>query len=32
MEIVEARGAWTRVRFGAIDAWVAAGALRELAR
>ncbi len=32
VEIVEARGPWTRVRFGAIEASVAAGALRELAR
>jgi hypothetical protein len=32
VEIVEARGPWTRVRFGAIEASVAAGALRDLAR
>jgi hypothetical protein len=32
VELVEARGASTRVRFGAIDVWVASSALRELAR
>jgi hypothetical protein len=32
VEILEARGPWTRVRFGAIDASVAAGSLRDLAR
>jgi len=32
VEIVEARGPWTRVRFGTIEASVAAGALRDLAR
>jgi len=32
VEIVEARGPWTRVRFGSIDVSVAAGALRDLAR
>jgi hypothetical protein len=32
VEIVEARGASTRVRFGAIDAWVSASALRDIAR
>ena len=32
VEVVEARGPWTRVRFGAIEASVAAGALRDLAR
>jgi hypothetical protein len=32
VEIVEAGGAWTRVRFGAIEASVTAGALRDLAR
>jgi hypothetical protein len=32
VEIVDARGPWTRVRFGAIEASVPAGALRELAR
>ena len=32
VEIVESRGASTRVRFGAIDAWVSSGSLRELAR
>ncbi|HEY3820971.1 MAG TPA: hypothetical protein VGL81_27595 [Polyangiaceae bacterium] len=32
VEIVEARGPWTRVRFGAIEASVPAGALRDLAR
>lgn len=32
VEIVESRGASTRVRFGATDAWVSSAALRELAR
>jgi hypothetical protein len=32
VEIVEARGPSTRVRFGATDAWVQASALREIAR
>ena len=32
VEIVESRAAWTRVRFGATDAWVSSEALRELAR
>jgi hypothetical protein len=32
VEVVEARGPWTRVRFGTIEASVAAGALRDLAR
>jgi hypothetical protein len=32
VEVLEARGPWTRVRFGAIEASVAAGALRDLAR
>ncbi len=32
VEVVESRGASTRVRFGAIDAWVPSGTLRELAR
>jgi hypothetical protein len=32
VEIVEAHGASTRVRFGAIDAWVSASALRDIAR
>ncbi len=32
VELVESRGMWTRVRFGALDAWVATSALRELAR
>jgi hypothetical protein len=32
VEVVESRGASTRVRFGAIDAWVPSGTLRELSR
>jgi hypothetical protein len=32
VEIVEARGGSTRVRFGATDAWVATSSLREIAR
>ncbi len=32
VEIVDARGATTRVRFGTVDAWVSSGSLRELAR
>jgi hypothetical protein len=32
VEIVEGRATWTRVRFGALDAWVPTSALRELAR
>jgi hypothetical protein len=32
VEVVESRGASTHVRFGAIDAWIPSGALRELAR
>ncbi|HEX3771585.1 MAG TPA: hypothetical protein VHV30_11995 [Polyangiaceae bacterium] len=32
VEIVEARGAATRVRFGVTDAWVSSSTLRELAR
>jgi len=32
VELVEGRGMWTRMRFGAIDAWVPTSALRELAR
>jgi hypothetical protein len=32
VELVEARGMWTRVRFGVLDAWVPASALRELSR
>ena len=32
VEIVESHGASTRVRFGAIDAWVSSSTLRELAR
>jgi hypothetical protein len=32
VEIVEPRGASTRVRFGATDAWVSSSTLRELAR
>jgi hypothetical protein len=32
VELVEGRATWTRVRFGALDAWVATSALRELAR
>jgi hypothetical protein len=32
VEIVDARGALSRVRFGAVDAWVSSSALRELAR
>jgi hypothetical protein len=32
VEVLEARAAQSRVRFGAFDTWVAASALRELAR
>jgi hypothetical protein len=32
VEIVGERGAWTRVRFGAVDAWVSSTGLRDLAR
>jgi hypothetical protein len=32
VELVEGRSMWTRVRFGALDAWVPTSALRELAR
>jgi hypothetical protein len=32
VEIVEPRGASTRVRFGATDAWIPSGTLRELSR
>jgi len=32
VEIVDARGGWSRVRFGALEVSVAAGALRDLAR
>ena len=32
VEVVEARGAWTRVRFGTVDAWVASDSLRDLSR
>jgi hypothetical protein len=32
VEIVESRGASTRVRFGTVDAWVSSGTLRELSR
>jgi hypothetical protein len=32
VEIVESRGPSTRVRFGAIDAWVSSSTLRELSR
>ncbi len=32
VELLEERGASTRVRFGALEAWVPASALRELAR
>ncbi len=32
VEVIETRGASSRVRFGTIEAWVPAGALRELAR
>ena len=32
VEILEPRGGSTRVRFGAVDAWVSAGSLREIAR
>jgi len=32
VEIVDARGAQTRVRFGAQDTWIATDALREIAR
>lgn len=32
VELVDARGPWTHVRFGSIEAWLASSALRELAR
>jgi hypothetical protein len=32
VEIIDARGAWTRVRFGSLDARIASTALRSLAR
>jgi hypothetical protein len=32
VEVVDARGAQTRVRFGKIDAWIPSNAVRELAR
>jgi len=32
VEVVDERGAWTRVRFGAAAAWVSSAGLRELAR
>ena len=32
VELVDARGAQTRVRFGTVDVWVPAAALREIAR
>jgi hypothetical protein len=32
VEVVETRGALSRVRFGAVEAWVASGSLREIAR
>jgi hypothetical protein len=32
VEVVDARGTWSRVRFGALDAWIASSGLRELAR
>ncbi len=32
VELVDVRGAQTRVRFGTMDIWVPAGALREIAR
>jgi hypothetical protein len=32
VEVIEARGPWTRVRFGSIEASVTAGTLRDLAR
>jgi hypothetical protein len=32
VELVEERSMWTRVRFGALDAWVPTSALRELSR
>ena len=32
VEVVESRGGSTRVRFGAIDAWIPSGTLRELSR
>jgi hypothetical protein len=32
VEMVDARGASTRVRFGAVDAWISSRALREVAR
>ncbi len=32
VEVVESRGSMARVRFGAVEAWVSASALREIAR
>jgi hypothetical protein len=32
VELVEGRAMWTRVRFGALDAWVPTSTLREIAR
>lgn len=32
VEVIDTRGASSRVRFGAIEAWVSAGALREIAK
>ena len=32
VEVVDARGPWSRIRFGSTDAWVASSALRPLAR
>jgi hypothetical protein len=32
VEVVDARGTWNRIRFGAIDTWIASSSLRQLAR
>jgi hypothetical protein len=32
VELVDARGAWSHVRFGSIETWLASSAVRELAR
>jgi hypothetical protein len=32
VELIDARGAWSQVRFGSIETWVASTAVRELAR
>jgi hypothetical protein len=32
VQLIDERGAQTRVRFGSVDVWVPAGVLRQLAR